>query len=216
MRPSLPCSFSREDLEAAGFVGWRTWDELPASDFHAVPDDPAAYVVFRPSVSEPAFRRDSLGGHFKGRNPTVDPAVLEHNWVPNVHVVYIGKADAAKRRLKQFARFGAAEPVGHWGGRYIWQLADARALLVAWHVITWGERARDYEKRLLAHFARLPTAAVPSPTRAANLRAAVLLVGAGGILLLAHCGRTRLSAERHSRSARRATIARQSTPDFCG
>lgn len=57
--------------------------------------------------------------------------------------------------MKQFARFGAGEPVRHWGGRYIWQLSDARTLLVAWHVITWGEHARDYEKRLLAHFARL-------------------------------------------------------------
>lgn len=65
-------------------------------------------------------------------------------------VVYSGKADLADRRLKQFARFGAGEPVGHWGGRLIWQLADSGALRVAWHTITWAEDARAYEKRLLA------------------------------------------------------------------
>ena len=42
------------------------------------------------------------------------------------------------------------EPVGHRGGRLIWQLADANRLLVAWHVVTWDETARDYERRLLA------------------------------------------------------------------
>lgn len=46
-------------------------------------------------------------------------------------------------------------PIGHWGGRYIWQLADADELLVAWHPISWDEAAREYERRLLAHFGDL-------------------------------------------------------------
>jgi hypothetical protein len=37
----------------------------------------------------------------------------------------------------------------------IWQLADAGELLIAWHAVTWDETARQYEKRLLAHFADL-------------------------------------------------------------
>lgn len=74
---------------------------------------------------------------------------------PSTQVVYIGKADVADRRLRQFARFGAGEKIGHWGGRYIWQLLDSDQLLVAWHAISWAELARDYEKRLLAHFAGL-------------------------------------------------------------
>jgi hypothetical protein len=75
--------------------------------------------------------------------------------VPGAHVVYIGNPDVAAKRLKQFARFGAGQPIGHWGGRYIWQLADSDALLVAWHAITWSESPREYEKRLLALFGEL-------------------------------------------------------------
>lgn len=37
----------------------------------------------------------------------------------------------------------------------IWQLADVDELLVAWCEIAWAERARDFEKRLLARFAEL-------------------------------------------------------------
>ena len=74
---------------------------------------------------------------------------------------HIGKADFRKRRkevealrlrLSEFAAFGAGEPHAHWGGRLIWQLADANELLVAWHEVTWAETARDYEKRLLSRF----------------------------------------------------------------
>jgi hypothetical protein len=50
-------------------------------------------------------------------------------------------------------QFGDGEPLGHRGGRLIWQLADADTLLVAWHAITWDEAARDFERRLLAAFA---------------------------------------------------------------
>jgi len=149
--PSLPVSFGRTELEKAGFVGWRTWDEL-RDDAAALPSGAATYVVYRSSSSKPVFLSANLGGHFKGKDPTVAVDVLKAKWVPGAHVVYIGKANDAGRRLKQFARFGDGEPVGHWGGRYIWQLADSSELLVAWHAISWEELARDYEKRMLAHF----------------------------------------------------------------
>lgn len=136
-------------------MGWRTWEELRGEDFAPVPAGAAAYVVYRPSDRQPVFLPANPGGHFKGQDPTVDRSVLKAKWVPGAHTVYIGKADVANRRLKQFARFGAGEPVGRWGGRYIWQLADAAKLLVAWHAISWPEAAREYEKRLLARFAEL-------------------------------------------------------------
>jgi hypothetical protein len=151
--PPLPASFDRADLESAGFVGWRTWDELRASDLRTVPSGPAVYVVSRTASGDPVFLANNPGGRFKEKDPTVGVEVLASNWVPSSQVVYIGKADVANRRLKQFAGFGAGEKIGHWGGRYIWQLADSERLLVAWHAISWTELARDYEKRLRAHFA---------------------------------------------------------------
>lgn len=160
--PPLPESFSRRDLQAAGFIGWQTWDELRAAELADVPCAPGAYVIYRPTVAAPRFVYPSPGGWFKGKYPTVDNARLRQEWVPDTHVVYIGKADlrrqrrkveALRRRLNEFARFGAGEDIGHWGGRLIWQLADSAELLVAWHEITWPEKARDYEKRLLACFA---------------------------------------------------------------
>jgi hypothetical protein len=93
-------------------------------------------------------------------------------------MVYIGKSDILQRRLTQIGRFGAGEPVGHRGGRLIWQLVDADDLLVAWHEITWTEAARDYERRLLRLFAeqqgsRRPFANLtgsPSPTSESGLQ----------------------------------------------
>jgi len=126
-----------------------------------LPDAPAAYVVFRPSTSGPRFRATNPGGRFKGKDPSVPPPSLASKWVATCSVVYIGKADRARRRLAQFARFGAGEPVAHWGGRYIWQLEDSSALLVAWHAVSWPETAREYEKRLLAHFGELHGGARP-------------------------------------------------------
>lgn len=151
--PALPIRFDRNSLAAAGFTGWQTWAELRSSDCRQVPHAPAVYVVYRDTNDAPDFLHVNPGGRFKGKDPTVTRGELISSLVPDAHVVYIGKADIADRRFKQFSRFGAGEPVGHWGGRLIWQLADSGALRVAWHTITWTEDARAYEKRLLAHFA---------------------------------------------------------------
>lgn len=76
----------------------------------------------------------SCGGWFKGKDPSVRREVLDRNWVSGAEVVYIGKANNLRRRLGEFAAFGAGKAVAHWGGRLIWQLADTAALRVAWRV----------------------------------------------------------------------------------
>jgi hypothetical protein len=162
--PPLPASFSRRDLEAVGFAGWRTWAELRTDELAAVPCRPGAYVVYRPSTAGPQFVQPSPAGWFKSEDPTVPTERLDAEWVAGAHVVYVGKADyrarrkpveALRERLGEFERFGGGEPIGHRGGRLIWQLADADELLIAWHAVTWAETARQYEKRLLARFGDL-------------------------------------------------------------
>jgi hypothetical protein len=153
--PPLPMSFSKTALKRARFAGWTTWPQLRSSEYSPVPATPGAYMVYRSTTDFPTFVHPSPGGWFKGEDPTVTDSRLQTEWVEGAHVVYIGKADVLRRRLAQFGRFGAGEPVGHRGGRLIWQLADADDLLVAWHEISWGETARDYEQRLIGAFAAM-------------------------------------------------------------
>jgi hypothetical protein len=150
--PPLPKSFERRGLEAVGFIGWRTWDKFRSNNGD-VPNGRSVYVVLRESTGLPRFKPVNPGGHFKGQDPTVPVAILKDAWVPGASVLYIGKANDTRVRLRTYASYGAGNPkAAHRGGRYIWQLADASKLLVAWHPISWDESARDYEKRLMAHF----------------------------------------------------------------
>jgi hypothetical protein len=44
-------------------------------------------------------------GGFKQLDPTVAVDKLKAKWVAGAHVIYIGKADLASRRLAEFAKF---------------------------------------------------------------------------------------------------------------
>ncbi len=88
--------------------------------------------------------------------------VLKAKWVDGAHVVYLGKGDNLQRRLKEYTRFGRGEKVGHWGGRYIWQLADSAELVVAWRKCDADVTPRSLEIELMQAFVvsygRLPFA----------------------------------------------------------
>lgn len=125
-------------------------------------------MVLRTDTSSPSFLAASTAGRFKGRDPSVTAEALGSAWVDGAEVVYIGKAagrGGLKRRLAAYRRHGAGLPAGHWGGRYIWQLADSEALLVAWWSMPEGD-PEAAEQDLIDEFKQLHGGALPF----ANLR----------------------------------------------
>lgn len=144
--------FSRRDLVDRGFVGFVPFSDEKLND---VPHEAGVYVLLRENDGRPTFLNESTGGHFKRNNPTVPVSVLESQWSDGAHCVYVGKAKKSpstglRRRLRDFRRYGNGLPVGHQGGRYVWQLADVDEIVVAWKVI---DGAPDrYESALISEF----------------------------------------------------------------
>lgn len=144
-----PEAWSRASLETEGFLGWVSFADLATRPDQVEPIG-GVYVVFR-TYSEPSFLTVNPGGRFKGRDPSVSEDALKDNWVDDAEIIYIGKADNLRRRLREYVRFGRGEPIGHWGGRLIWQLEDSADLLVAWRE-TPGRVPRDVETQMISAF----------------------------------------------------------------
>ena len=85
---------SIDDIKQSGFRGFVPISVLQASKCRQVPDEPGVYLVLRPGKTRPAFLSQSIGGHFKDKDPTVAVARLENAWIEESPVVYIGKAGA--------------------------------------------------------------------------------------------------------------------------
>lgn len=145
----------RAELVRRGYVGFLSFEALIEGELTGVPKTPGIYVVLWEQPRPPTFVAVSCGGHFKSKNPTVDLQTLNAKWVQGASVIYIGKADQLQRRLKQYARFGAGHPVGHWGGRYVWQIEGCQHLIVAWQALPDGGDARAEEAKLLQEFVSL-------------------------------------------------------------
>ena len=129
-------------LGAAGFSGFQTVGELRSTKLEAVPRDPGVYVVIRVDPGPPAYLAQSDGGWFKGNDPTVPTATLTSKWVVGAQLLYVGKAtggskgaNGLRKRLGLLLRYGAGKPVGHQGGRYLWQIEGADEYVIAWRVV---------------------------------------------------------------------------------
>lgn len=143
-------------LKYAGFTGFKTIRELSESG-SAIPKVKGYYLVLSISKKPPEFLTKGTGGFFKGRDPNVPVSILKENWVDNTIVVYIGKAgkDGSQAtlhsRLCQYFGFGRGGNIGHWGGRFIWQLKDSQDLIVCWKELA-SEDPRTLEAALIKEF----------------------------------------------------------------
>lgn len=113
-----------------------------------VPQKKGVYVITRTSTDAPTFCEVGTGGFFKDKDPNVNIEELAKKWYyGNDRIVYVGRANydddnpkaqtnksTLQSRLKEYMRFGHGKKVGHKGGRYIWQLADAEELVV-WYKV---------------------------------------------------------------------------------
>lgn len=142
-------------LRAAGFEGFVAVRDLRRDDCRAVPRENGVYVMVREGAAEPRFNPRGTAAFWRGQDPNVKPEVLAEKWVPGAIVMYVGRAAGTgvrgrlQQRIKRWLRFGEGKNVAHWDGRYVWQLADAYGLPVAWKVC--DDAVRE-EAALLAAF----------------------------------------------------------------
>ena len=141
--------FSVHELRASGFSGFQPLGSL---DTNMAPRASGVYVVVADPVQPPRFMSASVGGHFKQKDPTVPESVLRSKWIDECSVLYIGKATSIRSRLRQYRDSGLGKPVGHWGGRLIWQLENHAELLVCWRATS--EEPRKVEELMLSAFER--------------------------------------------------------------
>ena len=136
-----------------GFVDMRTL----ISNVDRIPDKQGVYVVVRRDQSPPRFMNQSLAGRFKGRDPSRPVASLLAKWVSGTDIIYVGKAGPSvkrtlRRRIRELLLFGSGNPIGHSGGRALWQLEGVWDAQIAWKVT--NGNPREHERKALAVFKR--------------------------------------------------------------
>ena len=145
-----------DGLAALGFEGFQSVAHLRQSQLEPVREGSGVYAVLREPGEPPVFLEHSQGGWFKGKDPTVPVSVLRAKWVDGAVVLYFGKADIGrsgrrglKKRLGELLDFGAGRPIGHRGGRYLWQVDGSDEFVVCWRE---DPTPRASEKTLIAEF----------------------------------------------------------------
>lgn len=125
--------FTINGLAGIGFKGFYKVEDLTVARIRAdISNLSGIYVVIRESSELPEFLSINPGGKHKGKDPTVSIKELLKKWVDESSVLYIGKANNLRQRIGELIRFSQGEPIGHWGGRYLWQIAGSKQFLVAW------------------------------------------------------------------------------------
>ena len=125
-------------LRDAGFRGFHAVSHLRRTSCLEVPAERGVYAVVRDTDAPPEFMARSVGGRFRQQDPTVAVDLLLEHWVEGASLLFLGNASGPgvrsllQQRVKRCLRFGQGKVVGHWEGRFIWQLCDHAALRIAW------------------------------------------------------------------------------------
>ena len=144
-------------LRQNGFEGFVSIASLKANP-NQIPQKQGVYVVLFPFDKEPNFLQTGTGGFFKDKDPNVTISELESKWLSGTDIIYIGKAGGSsskatlRSRLIQYLKFGMGMKIGHWGGRYIWQLSNSDNLIICWKPTK--QDARDVESEMIEQFKR--------------------------------------------------------------
>lgn len=139
-------------MKFKGFITIKELNENP----NLIPDIRGVYKVLFKGKS-PSFLEHGTCGRFKDREPNVPISTLKENWVNGAETIYIGKAGSLtgnatlRKRIKQYLKIGQGKKVGHWGGRYIWQLKDSEKLAFCW-CETPNDEPGDIETKLIQDF----------------------------------------------------------------
>lgn len=155
--------FDRAWLEHQGFKGFVTVQSFKTelllnrqhrTLFNHIPQTGGVYVVFRTESEEPEYLDSNVGGHFHGIDPTVLVETLISNWVVGAQVIYIGKADNLRRRIRHLIRFADGQPAAHRGGRTLWQVCGCNRFLIAYKALQGRAdiTPRDLEQQYIIEF----------------------------------------------------------------
>lgn len=123
------------DIKSFGFFGFEEIQSLMNNNCTNFPSRKGIYLVLT-DEKNPEFHSESVGGYFKGKNPTVDISKLSQKWVNKSVVVYIGQAgggtskETLNDRSKIYVSLGKVNPGGYWGGRYFWRQKNKRRLKI--------------------------------------------------------------------------------------
>ena len=143
------------ELKKSGFKGFHSIKDI-VENYNLLPKEKGVYILLNTEI-KPEFLEEGTGGFFKGKNPNVAIEILKENWITDSQIIYIGKAGSETgsatlhSRLKQYFAFGQRKAIGHYGGRYIWQLKNSNNILVCW-IETPKSDPRILEKKLITDF----------------------------------------------------------------
>ena len=145
---------SENGLRKIGFDGFLAVAELRDSKLGDVAKTHGVYLVMTDPNAHPRFLPRSPAGHFKGKDPTVSIPDLKTNWVFGASILYFGMTrDSLKKRIGTLLKYGEGKPVGHRGGRYLWQIDMSKDFKIAWMPVT-DRDPRDVESELMEQFAQ--------------------------------------------------------------